>query len=229
MSIQVEGENNTIVEHITQDSVEKAIWENIHLKRFYLTEAAPICNGSLWNDFGYSATSITAQMVLSGTYDYPEDFDIATKELCIECAEIRLRVPKDSIRTIVHLQEWDNHWKRSKEETSSSLSGRHFGRYKAAKHSKYVSHFQALLVFLTMQRGLVMDRWARGLSVMLQKIIGCSLVTKIRSILLLEADFNCVNKIIYGVRMMENVCMHKLIPSEIYSERGRMAEEGTLA
>jgi hypothetical protein len=178
----VEAGNNTVVEYTTQDSVEKAIWDNIHLKRFYLAEAAPICNGSLRSDFGYSATSITAQKVLSGTYDYPDDFDIATKELCMECAEIRLRVPKDSIRTVVNSQEWDNHWRRSKEETSSSLSGRHFGHYKAAKHSKYVSHFQALLASLTMQRGLVMDRWARGLSVMLQKIIGCSLVSKIRSI-----------------------------------------------
>jgi hypothetical protein len=71
MSIQVEGENDTVVEHTTQDSVEKAIWDNIHLKRFYLAEAAPICNGPLRNNFGYSATSITAQKILSGTYDIP--------------------------------------------------------------------------------------------------------------------------------------------------------------
>jgi hypothetical protein len=33
---------------------------------------------------------------------------------------------------------------------------------------------------------------------MLEKIAGCALITKLRSILLMEADFNCTNKIIYG-------------------------------
>jgi hypothetical protein len=64
---------------------------------------------------------------------------------------------------------------------------------------------------------------------MLQKILGCSLVTKLRSILLMEADFNCANKVVFGVRMMENVRKYKLMQSEIYSERGRMADDGTLA
>ena len=38
-----------------------------------------------------------------------------------------------------------------------------------------------------------------------------------------------MNKIVYGVRMVDNVRKYKLMPSKIYSERGRMAEEGTLA
>ena len=46
-SIQVEGENDTVVEYNTQESVENAIWDNIHLNGFYLAEAAPICNRSL--------------------------------------------------------------------------------------------------------------------------------------------------------------------------------------
>jgi hypothetical protein len=40
---------------------------------------------------------------------------------------------------------------------------------------------------------------------MLDKIKGCSVVTKLRSILLMEADFSMVNKIIYGRRMLQNV------------------------
>ena len=163
--------------------------------------------------------------MLEGTYIYPADFDEATRELCEECAQIRLTVPKDSVRTVVNAQEWDNYWSRAREETSSSWSRRHFGCYKAAKHSKYISHFQALLASLTMHHGIVLDRWACGLSVMLQKILGCSLVTKLRSILLMEADFNCANKVVYGVRMMDNVRKYKLMSSDIYSERGRMAED----
>jgi hypothetical protein len=44
----------------------------------------------------------------------------------------------------------------------------------------------------------------------------------------MEADFNAANKIIFGNRMMENARTHQLIPEEIYSERGRTADDGTL-
>jgi hypothetical protein len=44
----------------------------------------------------------------------------------------------------------------------------------------------------------------------------------------MEADFNGTNKQIYRIQMMANVCKHNLMPEEIYSERNRMADNGTL-
>jgi hypothetical protein len=44
----------------------------------------------------------------------------------------------------------------------------------------------------------------------------------------MEADFNTSNKIMYGVRMMQNACEHRLMPKEIYSKKNRMADDGTL-
>jgi hypothetical protein len=49
---------------------------------------------------------------------------------------------------------------------------------------------------------------------MLEKTLGVTLVSKLRAILLMEADFNVSNKIIYGVRIMKNVCDHHLMPEE---------------
>ncbi len=63
---------------------------------------------------------------------------------------------------------------------------------------------------------------------MLQKIPGCHLISKLRSILLMEADFNCTNKIIFGMRMLNNVREYGLMPDEIFSERNQTAEEGSL-
>ena len=80
-----------------------------------------------------------------------------------------------------------------------------------------------------MHHGLVMERRACGLSIMLEKIFGCFLVSKLRAILLLEADSNCAYKIIFSVRMMENAWHHNLVRTEIYSERGQTADNGTLA
>jgi len=64
---------------------------------------------------------------------------------------------------------------------------------------------------------------------MLEKVLGCALITKLRSILLMEADFNATNKVIYGVRMLGNIRKYKLMPEEIYSERNRLADDGTLS
>jgi hypothetical protein len=73
-----------------------------------------------------------------------------------------------------------------------------------------------------------LERWSQGLSVMLEKTLGVTLVTKLRAILLMEGDFNATNKIVYGVRMMNNAQGHNLMPEEIFSEKNRMADDRTL-
>ena len=63
---------------------------------------------------------------------------------------------------------------------------------------------------------------------MLEKIAGVALVTKLRAILLLEADYNYHSKLIFSKRMMELARSHGIVPEEIYSEKGRTAEDAVL-
>ena len=116
-SVQVEGPLDTILEYNTQESMNKAIFDNIHNKRFHLAEAAPICNGTLRGEFGYNAISQTAQSILDGSYTFPDDFDVATRELCEEFARIRLKIPKDSLRMTINKEEWARHWSKAIEKT----------------------------------------------------------------------------------------------------------------
>jgi hypothetical protein len=67
-SVQVEGQNGAIMEHTTQDTVEQIIFSEIHEKRFTLAGEAPICNGELFRDFGYTASTPASKTVLDGTY-----------------------------------------------------------------------------------------------------------------------------------------------------------------
>ncbi len=64
-------ENGTVTEYVTQETVQQAIFDSIHRKRFYLAEVAPACNGQLRGLFGYNATTVTAQRILEGRYIYP--------------------------------------------------------------------------------------------------------------------------------------------------------------
>jgi hypothetical protein len=120
------------------------------------------------------------------------------------------------------------HWKRATEETSSSHLGLTFPHYMAGIVLPYISHFHALKATLLFHHRLVLKCWAQGLLVMLQKVFGCSLITKLRSILLMEADFNGANKTVFSIRMLANARKHNMLPEEIFSEWNRMADNGTL-
>jgi uncharacterized protein (UPF0332 family) len=196
--VQVEGSNDLVNEHVTKADMENAIWTNINCKRFYLAEEAPTCKGRMREDLGYNAVSPTAQVILDGTYEYPEDFDAATRELCKECALIRQIIPADLVGTKMTKEDFMAHWKRATEEISSSHSGLTFSHYMAGILSPYISHFHALKATLFFHHGLVLKHWAQGLLVLLQKVFGCSLITKLCSILLMEADFNGANKVSCG-------------------------------
>ena len=90
-----------------------------------------------------------------------------------------------------------------KEDTSSSQSGLHFGHYIAGTDCDYISQLHALRVSLALKKGISLERWSKGLSVMLEKMFGVRLVSKLRAILLMEADFNAMNKEVYGVRTLD--------------------------
>ena len=227
--VQVERGDGDVDEFVEKEALHRAIWDNIHKKRFVLAEDAPLCQRPLRGMFGYCAVSITAQSILSGKYNYPDNFDQATREILEECARIRLTIPIDAVSTVISPTQWASHWRKAKETTSSSISGRHFGHYKAGTKSPYICYLQALLATLIAKQGIVLDRWAQGLSVMLEKIFGCSLITKLRSILLMEGDFNASNKLVFGIGMLEQARKYKMMPEEVFSERNRLAEDGTLS
>jgi hypothetical protein len=213
----------------TEEGVQEGIFNEVHRKQYNLAEDVPICKGALWGQFGYSAISPTAQSVLDGMYNFPSNIDEATKELFVEIAQIRSVVPPNSVTRIISRERWKQHWKKVKEDTSLSQSGLHFGHYIVGADCNHISQFHMLQVSLALKNGIALERWSNGLSVMLEKMFGVHLVSKLCSILLIEADFNAMNKEVYGVRMLDKARKYKLIPEEIISKKNRTADDGGLA
>ena len=56
-------------------------------------------------------------------------------------------------------------------------------------------------------------------------MIGIALVTKLRAILLMEADFNYHNRVIIGSQMMNLVRQHNMVPEEVFSKKEKTAED----
>ncbi len=50
--VLVEQADGTVREYSGQDSLQGAIWSNIHEKLFHLAKLAPLCSGTLWGTFG---------------------------------------------------------------------------------------------------------------------------------------------------------------------------------
>jgi hypothetical protein len=117
---------------ITEEGVQEVIFNEVHRKQYNLAEDALICKGTLWGQFGYSATSPTAQSALDGTYNFPSNIDEATKELFLEIARIHSVVPPNSVTETISRERWQQRWKKVKEDTSSSQPSRHFGHYIAS-------------------------------------------------------------------------------------------------
>jgi hypothetical protein len=99
--VQVGKSDGAICEAITQREVEDAIWNEIHGKRFYLAEQAPIYQGKLRGDFGYMANTEEAREVLPGTYVCPEGTDSGTIDLFQEIAWLRSIIPVNSVSTVM--------------------------------------------------------------------------------------------------------------------------------
>ena len=227
--VQIEDDEGETVEFSTQAEVHEEIWDNIHRRRFYLAEEAPICRSPLREEFGYNADSEIGEEVLEGRYQFEGGFDEHTQDILEETARTRAVIPKNSVDDIIRSGCWGGFWSKAREETSSSESGLTFSHYKAGARSNLITHFHATKSSVAIKSGVGLERWSRGLSVMLQKVPGCHLISKLRSILLMEADFNCANKILYGTRMLNNVRKYGFMPDEVFSEKNRTAEEGSLS
>ena len=184
------------------ESVEGAIHEEIS-SRFSRAASAPICNGPLFELLGYNADTEAGTQILEGTFEPPPGTDPATIIILKEIARIWKLMGEGEVNIIITKEDFQHYWRRMKERTASSYSRRHFGHYKAAAHSEYLSEVHARMLSLTTKTGTTPERWSKGLSVMLEKIAGVALVTKLRAILLMEADFNFHNRLIFGDRMMK--------------------------
>jgi stalled ribosome alternative rescue factor ArfA len=143
----IQTDEGQITEYTTQGEVEEAIWSEIHGKRFYLAEQAPICQGHLRGEFGYMANTEAAEEVLQGSYQRTEDTHQGTLDLFDKVSHIRAVIPKDSVDCLVRHPLWRKKWKKKKEKkekTSSSESGLHFGHYIAGADSDLISYCHTL-------------------------------------------------------------------------------------
>jgi len=218
--------DGVVQESTDQEETEQFIFDEAEM-RFQLAAEAPIESTKLIEQLGYLGDSEIAKQLIEGRYEIPDELDDATALLLQEIGRVGVQLTNGDITITITPEEFQHFWKRVREGTASSYSGIHYGHYKAAAHSDKISNFLAKKITLISRTGVPPERWSYGLTVMLEKIAGISLVNKLRAILLMEADFNMHNKLLFGKRMLDNARANGIIPPEQYSEQQSTAEDGS--
>lgn len=167
----------------------------------YSAHGSEFLRGQLLQDVGFLADTEAAERILLGTYVPPAGTDDYTRAFIKQIGDIARHHRDNAIPVHIAAEDFQRHWRRAKESTSSSMSGQHFGHYKAAAACDALSEFHAMFVQVVSSRGRPLRRWCVGLSAMLLKETGVYTVQKLRAILLMEADFNFQNGLFIGHRL----------------------------
>ena len=104
--VQVVERDGSVRESATKREVESTLFGEIHGKRFYLAEQAPLCKGRMQGEFGYMANTTAGRAVLSGKYHFSSVNDIGPRELLKEVACLCQIMPANSVDLQVHHTKW---------------------------------------------------------------------------------------------------------------------------
>jgi len=150
----------------------------------------PFGSGYLLQQFGMILEGKAADDLLQGSFSVdPEVNPLPETHRMLK----RLSIPLENctlLPTIITHEEFQSTYSIVKERTSSSVSGRHVGHYKAAAQDDNHSSIHAAMMSLPYTVGFSPMRWRKIVDVMLEKEPGNPKIHRLRIITLIESDYN---------------------------------------
>jgi len=170
----------------------------------------------------WSGTSDSATAILDGRFPI-EELSLPEAETTI--LRLLKRIEHREISTTISADDLSKAFRRWRESTSTSPSGRHLGHYKAllsgttndqrSEDGQSPASAQTRLMtihsnFLTasLRHHHVCNRWRTVASAMLEKIPGQPKINKLRIIHIIEADLNLLMGILWGRRLLSLSIKH---------------------
>ncbi len=209
-----------------QEDAEQAIQRECEI-RFTLAHSAPIMKSLLGKRLRYLSNESLARSIIMGTCEIPSDLDPATKLVLEEIGKVGIKIINgEGSEIVITPNDFKHFWRKVNKFTSSSMSGVHYGHYKAAIQDELISEALALQLTVVMRSGIPPENQrGGGFQVMLEKIAGVCLVKKLHTIQLYEADFNCYNQFIFRRNAMLTFTDSGYIPEELFSQKGSTAND----
>ena len=162
---------NSDEERITTDKIEieRALC-NQNMKKFTSAYSSPFLQKPLANQIGQTATSKSSKKILNGTFNPPNMISKATK-LFIQHLQIPTAIKKKGKNdSYCCIDTAIAYWKKKRERTNSSMSGRHIGTYKALTYDNIPTlKIMNAISNYSFNLGIPLDRWTKDLDVSLLK------------------------------------------------------------
>jgi hypothetical protein len=123
--------NGEVKEYVVQEDVEQAIQRECEV-RFSLAHSAPIMTTLLGEHLCYLSDEALARSIIAGMYNIPTDMDPATKLILKEIGKLGTKIVNGKgSKIIITPEDFKRFWRVVEEFVSSSMSGVHYGHYKA--------------------------------------------------------------------------------------------------
>jgi hypothetical protein len=148
-------------------------------RRFDLFRSAPITMTSLRERLGFLSDTEFAQSMVRGEVHIPADVDDTTTIVIEEIIWLFQSLHEGHVEISLGADEFRYYWRRVRKKTSLAISTVNFGHYKLAMFSDTVTKILATKITLIARGKCSPDHWGHGLQVLLEKIAGLALVTKL--------------------------------------------------
>ena len=213
--VEIHTQDNGTAEITSKEGIERACLQE-NKKKYLQIRHTPCLVEPLKSELGWEAQTLAGEQILEGTYQVPDHSNPYTQQLFdqLKTAEVTHEFEPAQITSKV----FADGWKKMNERTSAGISGLHFGHLKSCAKDSFLSSFEASIANIPYTTGYSPANWSTGVSVMLHKKEDVDLVTKLRTITLLEADFNFNNKVL-GRATINHAEKNNLIAKEQYGSR----------
>ena len=215
------NDNGIIQDIVDQTEIEEAIIQENRQKYHQCEMSCPFLQPPLVQDFGFCGNGPQMEKFVNGTYEIPPDIDEYTRDYIEVC--MNSNAPRTTMERSP--EQFRDSWNHMKEKTSSRSL--HFGHFKASCSHDLIMLVNYILAEIPFRTGYSPLRWRNATDVMILKKSGLYDVSKLRTIVLYEADFNHNNKFL-GRSMMHHAVPQQLISKEQYSIPGKKAIDHAL-
>ena len=199
----------------SKEGIEKGCLQ-ANKEKYLQSKFTPCLTEPLRSELGLLADTPASQAILDGTYVAPEGSHPYAQEFFQQFKRPHIEIPFNTVEVTPEI--FTEGWKKMKEKTSAGISGLHFGHLKTCATDPDLAEIEASICNLPYTTSYTPNDWKTGVSVMLHKQENEDLVTKLRTITLLEADFNFNNKVL-GKSTIDHAERNNLIAKEQYGSR----------
>ena len=186
-------------------------------KKYFQTYNTPSLMEPLLSEIGLKGDGPGVESILNGTFQC-NNIDQYTEAYYKELKRPQnfTPIPEEEITPQINVDDL----KHTKERTSSSPSGLHYGLWKANSTHNNINAVDAKFRDIAQKKGIIYTRWKKAIDVEILKEPGNYNVERMRTIVLVEGDHQLNSKRLGKIAMRHSDCKErKWIASEQYGCR----------